>query len=454
MALGEVRGLRVIDDVLRHVETTRATFYAGGHIKDPLFFGGTRGGVSRALAINPVRGQAAEAERLLTTMVGDEPALAPLLDAVRSARAVQSGWRPDRDVLLRVAADLEREGWAAKAWAHVQPLDQEARVAELARIREAGNLGATQDDFRTIAGILGDDVERRYSADVPREITGEKSLRDVALRMAETGSYKYRYDPYHRTTLYFEAWDAAQIPVETRRTRIAELLTGDPRARTKDEWRELSALLRAGGHDVVEHPWFPGQQLDRAARNAQLGGYDEALRTHHTIEQVNDVRRAEVRAQLLALGEIDSLSADVLRLDKLDQVGLRGAEASAVRLRHQIPLTPQSARVWLTDARAAFEGATVQGPAIQLRDTTMELIDKNLARTKGERWWLPNDGYMDHPDYAELGRIRSAYQLFEQVGAVELPTSMRTPRSSPVPAAAPAHVAPAPTSAADELLSW
>lgn len=470
MGLGEVRRLGVIDDVLRHVDSARtaepsgtslvasvddalrhvrathAVFGNVAEMSDPLLFGATRGGFARARELAKVQSAAAQAERLLAPIVETEPGLAPLLDAVRGARALQDVRLPDRQSAFWVHAALDRELWAATAWKHVQPLDRDARLAELARIRTTGSTDATPEDWRTLAGILGDDPDAAITADVPRLVGDALTLRNFALRAAETGMYSNRTSPYFAGHQYFDAWNAAQLPIDVRRARIGELFTGDPLARTKDEWRELTNLLRAGGHDVVEHPWFPGQQLDFATRNAQLGGYERARDAQPIIERASSTEQARVREQLLRPGELTPLAESVVRQGKLHLLGIDGAEASAVRLRHMLPTDPANAKDWMLDVRAALETATPSGPVTQLRETASRLIDRNLARVEGERWWRPGDGYANHPDYAELGRVRSIYQLLEQVGAI-------TPTPPPAATATTPTTARA-TADAAERLTW
>lgn len=448
MGIGDLQ-LRAMDDVVRHVQDVHATFVAAREIHDPLFFAGTRGGFSRARAVASANGPAEQAERLLAPIAAREPGLEPLLDAVRGARSVQGVAFPGRNMVVSVSYDLERELWAAKAWQQVQPLGRDARQSELTRIRTTGSRHLTQDDWRTLAGILGDDIDGAITSDVPRSIGDALSLRDLALRSAETGTYANHGSPFYVGHQYFEAWNAAQQPVDVRRARLAELFTGDPAARTKEEWREATALLRAGGHDMVEHPWFPGQQLDRATRNAQLGSYETARDARPIIERANAAELERVRRHLLQAGELDELAQSALRQGKLELVGITGAEASAVRLRHLLPSDPANAKAWMLDVRAALETASPGGPTAQLRDTAFGLLDRNLARTNGERWWRPRDGYANHPDYAELGRVRSIYQLLEQVGAIKVhPWSQPATRPSPV--TAPPSVA----SDGAERLTW
>ncbi|MCW2922478.1 MAG: hypothetical protein JWL76_2352 [Thermoleophilia bacterium] len=443
MRLGDAQ-LQVVDEALRHVRTTHRAFGNAAEMSDPFLFGATRGGFSRARELAAATGAAAEAERLLAPIAGDEPGLAPLLDAVRGARAMQEMRLPEREAAFWVYAALDREQWAVKAWKHVLPLDQDARVAELARIRTTGSVNLTKDDWRTLAGIVGDDPDATITAGLPRSIGDAMSLRNFSLRAAETSMYDNRTSGYFVGHQYFDAWQAAQLPVDVRRARIDELFSGDPAARTKEEWHELTSLLRAGGHDLVEHPWFPGQQLDDATRSAQVVGYERARDAAPILERANAAEQARVRDQLLRPGDLDPLAQSVLRRGQLHRLDITGSEASAVRLRHMLPTDPSNARDWMHDVRAALETATPTGPVTQLRETAYQLLDRNLARVDGERWWRPYDGYANHPDYAELGRVRSIYQLLEQVGAIPVHPSMQPAPPAPVAAAA----------AGAEQLSW
>jgi hypothetical protein len=417
MGVGDTSMLRAVDDVIRHASSVRESMRQATMVVDPLIFGQARGAAKRAKVLAAAASDVAVAERLLQPIAEREPGLAPLLDALRSARMVQGMRRPDQTATSLMFGTLRDEVRAAEAWRHVHGMDREARIAALDRFRAGTADELSTSDWKTLAGIIVDDVDGELTHGLPRTpIGGALSIRDLALNIAgEGGAHTNMQSRFFAGHTYFDAWKASAIDPAVRRTRIGELLTGDPHARTPEEWRELTGLLNAGGHDVVEHPWFPGLRPEFGARHAMLGGYDVIPKFRLGIDTASSTQLEAAARQLRSAGELDELARSIVQGDQLDRIGIVGAEASAVRLRHMEPLYPAQAKAWLTDIRAAFQGAKVNGPAVQVRDRALELVDRNLARVDGERWLRWRDGYQNYPDHAELGRVRSTWQLLEQL---------------------------------------
>jgi hypothetical protein len=419
MGVGDTSMLRAVDGVIRHATVAREAFRQATMVVDPLILGSVRGGMKRAHVLAAASNDAVIAERLLQPIVEREPGLAPLLDALRSARVVQGIGRPDQFATSTVFGKLRDEIRAAEAWTHVQGMDDEARVAALDRFRASTADQLADEDWKTLAGIIVDDVDGSLTAGLPRERIGSAlSMRELALNVAnEGGAHTNRTSTFFVGHSYWDAWKASEIEPAVRRARIDELLSGDPHARTREEWREVTGLLNAGGHDVVDHAWFPGLRPSFATRHAQLGGYDVLTKFRPNVDTATAPQLDAARRQLLASGELDELARSIVQDDKLDRIGIVGADAAAVRLRHMEPLYPAQARAWLEDVGAALRGVDVDGPAAKLRGSALDLVEKNLARVEGDRWWRWRDGYTNYPDHAELGRIRSTWQLLEQLGA-------------------------------------
>lgn len=445
MGMGDVQLLRAVDEVVGRLASVRATFTDAGQIADPLLFGAARGGARRARLLARSSMDAATAERLLAPVARQERGLEPLLDAIRGVRAVQGQARPTTNAISLANGRLRTELVAAKAWKRVQGMDDAARTELLDRVRAGTPHELTADDWLALSGIVGDDVDRTLVPGLPRRLgsTSNTSIRDLGL-YAQDWNYDGRqgFTKFFVGNDYWDAWRASDIDPAVRRARIDELLTGAPGDRTREEWRELTGLLNAGSHDVVDHPWFPGVRVEVGARNSYLHGYEDLERLRPSIDSASPGQLEAARRQLLGRGEIDPLATSILERGQLDRIGITGSEAAAVRLRHLEPATPDTARVWLLDARAAMERADLDGPGAALRDSANKLIDRNLARIDGDRRWRLRDGYSNHPDYAEVGRVRSTWQLLEQLTA---------PAAQPAPAAAPSATAPV---AATDTLMW
>jgi hypothetical protein len=112
----------------------------------------------------------------------------------------------------------------------------------------------------------------------------------------------------------------------------------------------------------------------------------------------------------------------------------------------RIATTAEDSRMLLSAVRSDLEGIRTKHPAAQtLMASTRELIERNEARLATNVGEGSGQGYLDHPDYAELGRIQSNLQLLRSIDDVE--------RAVPASAAPAPVAAPAPGSA-EEILSW
>ncbi len=417
MGFGGIQVGRIVDDTVRHVERAAEAFRQGAGVVDPLILGEVRGARTRAKVLAPAIASTSEAERLLRGLSASEPGLAPMLDAVQGARAVLSMPRVSQLASGHAFGDMRDMGRGLQAWAHVRDLGPEARQAAVERIRTTPVEQLAKDDWLTLAGILGDDVDGALTAGLPTKLGDALPVRRLALNAVFMPGVnpQSRFFTGHR---YFGVWNASKLDVEVRGARIDELLSGDPFARTREEWDELQSLLGAGGHDIAEHAWFPGHRLEDGVRLAWSSGYDVARRAPVRLENASASQLESARQSLRGDGPLDPLATSIVQRNLLDRLGIVGEEAAAVRRRHMVPTDPEGARIWMQDMRAALDAAKVDGPARELRETAYELLDRNVARVEGERKWIWRDGYRNHPDYAELGRVTSIHGLLEQIGAL------------------------------------
>jgi hypothetical protein len=83
----------------------------------------------------------------------------------------------------------------------------------------------------------------------------------------------------------------------------------------------------------------------------------------------------------------------------------------------------------LADARDHLARLTPRPETTELRRSTSELIERNLARIAGDHGADPVRGYADHADYGEVGRIVSSMSLLD-----ELDTPIRTRPPEPADA--------------------
>jgi hypothetical protein len=146
----------------------------------------------------------------------------------------------------------------------------------------------------------------------------------------------------------------------------------------------------------------------------------------HVLKAVDpELLAEEIRARVAAGADFDlqvldaiGMSADpkVLASLGLTPVTLESRAMNALAAVHGVrrPMHIADAltvtRQRLADPRATDEAA------LQLREQTLELIDRNLDRIAGRR----RDTFANHPDYAEVGRVVSNVTLLDAMRALSV----------------------------------
>jgi hypothetical protein len=162
--------------------------------------------------------------------------------------------------------------------------------------------------------------------------------------------------------------------------------------------------------------------------NSKWGGWavHDAAVIEYRLPASDAARSDWVRTQLqsrIAGEPVDPVFGTLLRLrpelipeDMLEQ----GRLAIANELLRDIATTgvasPTAGRPALEAAKRALAGWKPHDPAhATVAKQTMRLIDRNLKRMDQYASW--DEGYLNHPDYAEVGRVRSNIDLLEQLDA-------------------------------------
>jgi hypothetical protein len=174
--------------------------------------------------------------------------------------------------------------------------------------------------------------------------------------------------------------------------------------------------------------------------------------------------RAEwVRAQLLqrvAGKPADSMLGTLLRL-RPELVPEEHLETARLAIANELlrdiaevgATSPTSSRPALEAAKRALAGWTPKNPEHQpIAKQTIKLIDDNLKRMDFKHGWR-DEGYLNYPDYAEVGRVRSNIDLLEKLTTLEsAPVPGATPVSTAAEAVSPTGEATSGT--VEEVLSW
>jgi hypothetical protein len=404
----------VVEDAVRYTERTLESFTRAQKPR-PDFLGAAWADRMFRRTLARSASDAAEAERLLLQVRDREPAFDVVLDAVRGFQALQESGVARGPAVHGTKQSLQRGLHAVEAWRRVEGLDDAARHAELDRIRQLWHpTHATRDDWLVLAGIIGDDVGGSLAPELPRSFGSGPSLREVALDMLEGPRNVWSdYWPGHR---YLEFWKAPHRPQADRLASLETLFAQDPTKMNMRLWSRLAAHLDAGGHDVVNHPWFPQMTATEGARLAMFGGY--STMRFPTREAVVEAGR-----QLREPGELGALARwSIARSydgDELAKLGITMDEAPLARVRHMSPTDRWSAQQWLSEADTALQRLGGTGAAANLRDEALQLVDRNVARIEGRLF----DGLRGYPDYADIGRIRSTFRLLEQLDLLDARTT-------------------------------
>jgi hypothetical protein len=219
--------------------------------------------------------------------------------------------------------------------------------------------------------------------------------------------------------------DTAAMNDQQLRTRVQELLSVselDPNALAiaHVELLERGLLQRVAPEVAATH----------RARLAGLlsTGSERSPSTHFAL--------ARVSAQVDAIGALDQLAARVVRepvsssyqqmraiedaasLPAADLVDQMPFAARATVVGNVVPNGFEATSHWLKVAGATFadERASALGP---VRTQLQQLVDHNLERLAGRTPRGATAGYGRHPDYAELGRIRSGAELLGRIARAE-----------------------------------
>ncbi|MCW2920424.1 MAG: hypothetical protein JWL76_298 [Thermoleophilia bacterium] len=199
------------------------------------------------------------------------------------------------------------------------------------------------------------------------------------------------------------------------RALIGRAIAGDDLART--ELRD-SILAGVTSDRVVR---APGAEADRAVDwDADAAIADELVTR--------------------VLGAGDAAAADEL----LHRATTGWSSGVAASMLDQTVTNPNDARALIGAARRELDGFDDSSPAVRtLIASTRDLVDVNAQRLRSNAGMNLGTGYLDHPDYAELGRVQASIRLLRSFEALRhAPPAASTP---PVPVAAASQV---------ETLTW
>lgn len=319
------------------------------------------------------------------------------------------------------------------AW-RVADMPDQQRV-ELARglvARHPSELGP--DDWMTLRALVESDPDGVVLRG-PRKLDGLLPLNELAGENAVspyTGAENITY-----LNRYFTAWRIADMPGEQRLKLASDLVSRHPTELDSTDWTTLQMLLDSDPHGtILRGPrdldgLLPFQRL--AAENA-VDPYTSAgsmqnifsylVRWRRTLDpeypqklaaalddvaagQPSNQSRTLVTAEGERLAELvtgrppdEQAAIALVMLDSSDVAATRGVKGTLELIREGI---------------AGHKGTDANPNVATIRQETLELIDRNLARLAGNHPDGAVRGYVNHPDYAEIGRIRANLGLLDQL---------------------------------------
>jgi hypothetical protein len=353
----------------------------------------------------------------------------PEITAVAERRAkayARPGGAPDLAASMDFAhLERYRAAWRLER----APLNERTTILRELVAREPETYSTS--DWATLAQLLGDgEVAGRIGG--PMHVPGLIRFDEIAAKNVERPFGAAGLENMRR---YFSTWRLASAPVEERTARAKELVTRDPHQLTPAEWGDLGVLLDSdsagailagpreldglrpvrelvasnASHSFVAGP--AGWQVNRyfsTWRRAMDPTYEAKVAA--AVEQVASGSASPEARQLVAgeghrLAELvagrppEQQSAIALAMLEMPDVSAsRGVEGTLELLRDGLGRVPEG------------------DPAIEdIRARTLELVDRNLARLRGETPPGAVVGYGRHPDYAEVGPIRDNVTRLDQL---------------------------------------
>ncbi len=339
--------------------------------------------------------------------------------------------KPLRQIASEVAAGKYRPTGKTQAYFARHQLSQ---LGEQGRIDAASELlgrsadDLTSDEWARLAALLDFDG-MHDSLGVAKELRQTKPLRQIA---SDVASGKYR--PGVKTKAYFAQHRFDRLDDVGRRELVADIFNTPVPDVTSEQWTTLAAVLehKAGAKLVGLPDELPNTKpLRQIAIEVANGDYRPTGKTaaYFTMWRTDNdpayIARVESAVDAVIAGTADSTQTALVaeqwhRLDSIvanrapeDQLAL----ATAV-LQADGNASTRNVRGTLEAIRDSLgDGADLEPALRKLHEQTRELVDRNLSRLAGRTPQGAVKGYSNHPDYAEIGRIRANLQLLESMRA-------------------------------------
>ncbi|MCW2922377.1 MAG: hypothetical protein JWL76_2251 [Thermoleophilia bacterium] len=293
----------------------------------------------------------------------------------------------------------------------------------------------TSQEWRRLAALVDSDRDGMLIP-VSREIAGAKPLSEQAREIADG-----KYRPARFMRVYFDEYAVARLSPAERVAAASDLLARSPADLTNEEWRHLAALVDSDAKGTlinVPREITGSKPLAQQAREIADGTYrpGKFMQVYFTHwQRLNDPAYQSRLEAALADVVAGRATAESRRLvaeqwDRLESVVAGRAPADQAAIAEVMLNVDDVAASRSVKSTLELLRSNLQPPSelpaqfTQLHANTVELIDRNLARLNGHTPAGAVQGYSNHPDYAEIGRIRANVSLLQDA------QSMATARTS------------------------
>ncbi len=376
-----------------------------------------------------------------------------LLDAVQQVRTTEQAALAD----ARRRADEMLAGArrSLESWQGSPTAEQRAELAAAIAFPARDGFEQTALNIRLLDAI-DDRTRELLAADIVKRPVAELSTDELYLMRAMTmprqvGSLQRPIAPRFSSRM-MEAVDGAiegrprriaelqrhlaqrelEAMPDFERTRIAhELFLREPTTLEPRDWARLEAVLdldrsqnfvvRLDGRPDLRDELALMQVQDRPLTQHVYDYFDvNAMPEASPLERAAAAERRFIDAlDAAAAGNHDTATRDVLRaywptlgtyvrelpIERQARIAsaLLGIEGPSGNL--------QAVRSSLDSIRAAMDELPVTRELQPVYDETLVLLDRNIARMQGNHDPAAVRGYANHPDYAEVGRVKAGFDL-------------------------------------------
>ncbi|MCW2921256.1 MAG: hypothetical protein JWL76_1130, partial [Thermoleophilia bacterium] len=342
-----------------------------------------------------------------------------------------------------------------RSW--IQRLDIDADPAitadtlrsEVRTIIDKADADVTASDMRRLAFL--NDVTGAKALGMPR--LHDYQLRDLAGWNYAGTSASQALDELRTWSARAEIEHDPAITAKSLLDEVTAIAVKPLDELTSDDMMRLHVL---SGMESAKAPGLP--TLDYRSMSRTGVSSETQIDQLRTWAYTNSPEGLSALAMRLRAGEtvgVETLRLVTGRSDELarlgiDRTSILSAAVRALRDKAETGAADQLAEIELV--RAELASLTLTEPrAVQLRDTTLELVRDNVARMQGQK----HDGYSRYPEFGEIGRIASNGELLGEIVRRSAPaTSVAAPIPSAAGAGAATDAVATDAATGADLLTW